>query len=625
MYKRKMKENQILSKMKSAREEWVKTIDKKPLRALIAPAITVILILLNRQTVYSGMSKIEMNLILLIVFLIELLVAIANQKNTTKLFWLVGTIAVCSEIIFYNFVEEGWKLTLTSIHEVINGFCGIWIGVSALIFVYLAVVCVRVIRWTQADWEKVKEIRREYRKTWLEKYVELRGVINRYKIEQREQRALLRKQNIDEKIKQREHVRKIRAEKRESELQEQEEQNQHNFEMNQRRRALEKEHQEKTDKIQHDRKETKLESENEIERLRYQRKIAAKQNQQPVLKPEIDKLFEKLLKIAKILVPIVITALIILGYIKMPMSEETHGINEWIRQTGQFMEAFQNVDKEEMEASQNAGENEEEMEASQNAGENEEEMEASQNAGEDEEEIEASQNAGEDEEEIEASQNTDEGKNENNGLGTFEALTEYTIFYIALIGTAISVVFLIWKTVESVCSWMLKGKPSYTGFSGFFSEYSTPFVILIIAVSVLLTLVDAGTIMTNLPQLFTTLAGTILCIMLTLIAVDVIRLIIDQSIRPGSLLRTAMHLTFVLFIENVMGIVIGVLAGVNLKAAITSLLSFFWHRENEDLYQNMEKAMNDALNEEIDRARQSRKRGSKFSRSLKHWHRRKTQ
>ncbi|MCM1262979.1 MAG: hypothetical protein NC313_09690 [Butyrivibrio sp.] len=509
---------QLLSKMKT---NLAKAIDKNPVCTLIVPVMAAILILLNRQG-GSFMSKIEVNLIFFILFLFELIIAIASQKNSAKLFWVIGTIASSLEAIIYNFCEEGRHFPLTSIHEILNGFCGIYLIISLPVFIYFIVVCIRVVRWDQADWEKVKAIQREYQKNRIKEHIQLRYIINQYKSDQKKQ---LLQRHYDMKT----------------------------LELN-----------------------NKLNHRNEIKTLRQSQKLKEVQNnQQP---------FEKILhKIFKFLISFLITSIIIFLYIKIPIKETNdgdYGINKWLQQTEQFMETFQDATQEK----DNPG--------------------TVQDSTLEEGRPETIQDATRENNNPETIQNTTQ---EGNNQGTIGALTEYTIFYIALAGTALSVILLIWKTVEGILEWIYKGAPAYTGFSGFISEYSTPFVILIIAVSVLLTMIGYGNIFENLPDLFTTLVATVMCIILTLIAADAIRLIINQSIHSDSLLRTAMHLAFVLIIENVMGIVLGVLTGINLKAVITSLISFFIHPENESLYNNVEKTMDDALNEEIDNIRRRKK------------------
>lgn len=528
-----MKSDKKFWGMKLSREEWNKAIGKKPLRALIVPLLAAIIILLNRYSDHNSIPKMEMNLFLLIVFFVELLVVIASSQNITKLFWLVGTMAVFLEAVIYNFFVEGKDFPITSTYEIINSLCGAWTALFIPVFAYLVVVCVRAVRWTQEDWEKIKKLWREERIHRLEEYIRRQEMrknswIERYKI-----RDLLKNEKIGKKTKRQEFKKNIEVEKYKNAI---------------RKWGTREEYRRKIKDIRRQRKIEVVGRKGFILRIK------------EVLGAALEIRVSKIVKGGlKIILPIIITGAIVYFYIFIPMKDEYSKVNDWVYQAGQFMENFEHLNED--NGSETGG------------GENQKEI-------------------------------------ENDLYGGFNAIIEYTIFYIALTGTAVSIIFLLWKTVEGLVLWIISNNKSYGGFSGFFMEYSTPLVILIMAVSVLLTFVDEGAIMDNLPQLFMTLAGVVMSIIIVLICVDAIRLILNQSIAPNSLLRTAMHLTFILFINNVMGIIVGVLTGINLKETIISLLYFFFHVDDIQLYQNVKETLDVSLNKEVNEIKRGIKKGS---------------
>ncbi len=565
-----MNTEDILTKIKSKKEEWTKAIDKRPLRALLVPSLLAVLMMLNWHHAYPVISKMEMNLILLIAFLLEFLIVVEMKRNIAKIFWLIGAIAEIWEAVLYNFFEEGQKFLSVTVYEVLKGFCGIWLILFIPVFIYFIVVCIRVVRWTQEDWEKIKGIRREHRKKWLTEHIQIREVIGQYRIERRRQEILFKQKRVEEKARQQEHKYAVEAEKRKREFEEQQEKNKYELEGIKRRWILEQEYQEELDELRREKdlSEQQKEWEYEAEVHERQRQEQAEQGEHSSvgINMLLSKLPPKGKKFLLNAMLFTIFFVVILFYILIPINENTQfSITGWIEQTGQFMDSFKETEKERIE------------------NDIEEELEHSDNA-------------------------------QSDYSGAYVALAKYTIFYIALVGTAFSMLILLWKTIEGILHWAFKEKSgSFTSFSDFFEEFSTPFVVLIVALSVLLTMVGAESIMSKLSPLFTTLAGTVMCIIIILIATYAIRLIIDQSIKKGSFLCTTMHLVFILLIENVMGIVLGILSAVNLKETIHSLISFFLHHQEGDLYKRVEETMQEAINDEIKFIGQTAKKRNNFA------------
>ncbi|MDE5802548.1 MAG: hypothetical protein K2I22_06495 [Lachnospiraceae bacterium] len=187
------------------------------------------------------------------------------------------------------------------------------------------------------------------------------------------------------------------------------------------------------------------------------------------------------------------------------------------------------------------------------------------------------------------------------GKGSFaSSMAQYTIFFIALAGMLYVGVILLYRLVIQ-CIESISSKENKNGLSDFFNEYSTPVSVLIVATSMLSTFAGRTGAWTfdKLPELFQNMVSIVLCIILVLITVDAVRLILKQCVEKGSLLRTSMHITFALLIDCVMGIVVGVLAELNIRGLLSSLFAFFLQGNHTPIYDKAEEALNGALDGEM--------------------------
>ena len=179
---------------------------------------------------------------------------------------------------------------------------------------------------------------------------------------------------------------------------------------------------------------------------------------------------------------------------------------------------------------------------------------------------------------------------------------------------------------EGALEYFLNDTLKHKGFSDFLTEYSTPFTILLITVCALSTFTSQGISEEGLIKFFEALAGTVLLLLLLLIAVDAVRLVLLQCVQKNSLLRISMHLVFILFVENVMGIVFGVLMGVSLKEFISSIFAFFMKDEDSKIHGKIEETLKNALESEIGTVQsgiQNRKKSVFDSFHSTNWSRRK--
>ena len=154
----------------------------------------------------------------------------------------------------------------------------------------------------------------------------------------------------------------------------------------------------------------------------------------------------------------------------------------------------------------------------------------------------------------------------------------------------------------------------HMGLLPFFSKYTTSFSIFIVAYSVVTALSSDGISESNpggipieaLIVFFQTLSTTVLYILLSMIAIDAVRLALDQCLSKGSLLSTSMRLTFMLLIDRMMGIILGVLTEINPQAIIedaaTSVASLFisdFAPDSDDISDKVKTTMDSAMDAEI--------------------------
>lgn len=150
----------------------------------------------------------------------------------------------------------------------------------------------------------------------------------------------------------------------------------------------------------------------------------------------------------------------------------------------------------------------------------------------------------------------------------------------------------------------------------FMDQYTMPLTIFILALAFLRTLSKDGNDLSldSLLPFFTRMVVVVLHLFLALVAVDALRLGLDQCIQKGALFRTAMHLSFALIIERMMGIVLGVLVAADsfglissvteaVKGMLSSMFSSVTKKKpssEKSVSKKVSATMKNALNREID-------------------------
>ena len=151
----------------------------------------------------------------------------------------------------------------------------------------------------------------------------------------------------------------------------------------------------------------------------------------------------------------------------------------------------------------------------------------------------------------------------------------------------------------------------------FVDQYSTPLTIFVLALAFLITLYskDGNNLsLDSLLPFFSQMVAVVLHLFLALVAVDALRLGLDQCIQKGALFQTAMHLSFALIIERMMGVVLGVLVAADsfglissvteaVKGMLSSMFSSVTKKKTSSekgVSKKVSATMKNALNREID-------------------------
>ncbi len=145
------------------------------------------------------------------------------------------------------------------------------------------------------------------------------------------------------------------------------------------------------------------------------------------------------------------------------------------------------------------------------------------------------------------------------------------------------------------------------GGKDFFSEYGTPIALLIVAgTAVVAANQKQSEDNTDLLNLAVQLFGWMILVVVGIIALFVMfetaRLILKQCTESGSLLKTSMHLIFILIVQYTMGILTGLLRIFAIRDVIESLLLFFMPDLKDSMEPKISRILKDALDQETENA-----------------------
>lgn len=535
--------------------------------ALFAVLVTF-LVLWNQYNSRVTLTNLEMNLIFFAMFAISLILTVWTHANRRKCIWLIGISVAIVEVYFYNRLDSSSSF-FTDLIRFWSGFNHLWSKLLFLMLIYLLIVSIRVICWSQEDWEEIQEFNRETRKqkkraiwkAWRERW-EARSEKNRKKRESKQERAVFFEEERKKEQKNEAEMRECRREANKQELEVNLRKQKYLEEM--RLKKLQKGTGGKSDT------EGQQEAENDIKTAEEKRK------------EEEERLEEQ----KKRRTAIIIIVIILFVYLLLPTlgGGEQNLAWSWRDDVQQFVDELsgdmrhQNAEKADYREYLNNIISETISAAKAVVRLGNVTKYTSQKATNEKSYTRSSK-----EKESFAS-----------------SLAQYTIFFIALVGMLYVGAVLLYRLAMQ-CIESLSNKDNKDGLSDFFNEYSTPVSVLIVATAMLSTF--AGTeewTFDKLPDLFKNMACIILCILLVLITVDAVRLILKQCVEQGSLLRTSMHITFALLIDCVMGIVVGVLAELNIRGLLSSLFAFFLQGNHTPIYDKAEEVLDETLDEEIE-------------------------
>lgn len=177
------------------------------------------------------------------------------------------------------------------------------------------------------------------------------------------------------------------------------------------------------------------------------------------------------------------------------------------------------------------------------------------------------------------------------------------LFYLLGLFVIIGAIFFGIIIVQYVLTRYLSGTSSK---NNFFEEYSTPIIVLVVAGAFIMAIRSQNTstesdwnILEFVSGLFTYIVGILVAIIALLVAFETIRLVLDQCIKGGSLLKGSMHLIFILIIQYAMGLLMGILRIFALKDVIESLLLFFLPDLEQSVEPEVKQVFNAALRHEV--------------------------
>lgn len=179
------------------------------------------------------------------------------------------------------------------------------------------------------------------------------------------------------------------------------------------------------------------------------------------------------------------------------------------------------------------------------------------------------------------------------------------IFYFAFMFAAFITIYIAY--VIAAYTWdRIKYEPSDPS-TDIFGEYSSAIALLVVAwtgMSAARYTVNNGEgesadLISLLPSLFELLCLVVIGIVVLFIMFETARLILEQCVRRGTLLKTSMHLIYALVVQYAMGLLMGILRVFAIRNAIESILLFFFPDLDSSIEDRVHKVFNSALEQEV--------------------------
>ncbi len=193
-------------------------------------------------------------------------------------------------------------------------------------------------------------------------------------------------------------------------------------------------------------------------------------------------------------------------------------------------------------------------------------------------------------------------------LSRIAIVANYTIFYVAIVGVAFLSFMLLFVVAKKIAEkFHICQNPDKKEQSDFFNEYGTPISILIVGLSVLISFV--GNHNFKLVELiWESLLPFLLSIIVIFVAVDIIRLILEQCLIENSLLRVCIRYIYILFINTAMDIILGVFSGLRASEWISSIISLLIPVSNSELHEKIDQYIKKVLKKETEEVVQGKRK-----------------
>lgn len=487
------------------------------------------------------------NLVFILFAVLNLREAFTNNINRQKIAPLcnASNISIIATVLNVELFDISFKRIFLG--NILN-WCTVWILITAVSLSYLSVILYRNKRWTQEEyenWKKLKQDRKFKNKQEIEKY----------KTEEKKAWIERKRKKLENESKQQEYKYKTEEIKRVA-----------------GRSKIEKDikAKEENDDIKRNQKK--------IEILFRWTKFQKLKEQKPSKNKEKLKLNEKVINI--VVLAIIVGFFGLFFIIPILNSSTNNPINQWIESV-EILLGYQNETQD----------GEEELNK----------IETSADLSE-------PQNKEEEVKEKEVIANLNESKNEEKKLNEIEVVVKYAIFYIAMIGTFVSLCLLLFVILKKIVIKMLlpnnwdEGEPLE-----FLNEYGTAISILIVGLSILTTFVnDPNFKMTK--ETWDNISGFLLLILVLFVAVDIIKLMLEQCMIKNSLLRRCIRYIYILFIDTAMELIQGVFYGLRVSEWISSIMSLLIPVPDSELHEEIQKNIDEALKKETESVKRGKKK-----------------
>lgn len=175
------------------------------------------------------------------------------------------------------------------------------------------------------------------------------------------------------------------------------------------------------------------------------------------------------------------------------------------------------------------------------------------------------------------------------------------IAYIALMFTGAVALYII----SAMALYLIAKLSGRAGDQSFFAEYGTPIALLIVVgIGVLawskVDFYNAFNGIDLITKLFTWLLIVVVGIISLFVLFEATRLVLKQCTERGSLLKTSMHLIFVIIMEYTMGLLTGILRIFAVQGIIDDILLFFMPGLADSIGPKVNEVLRKALGDEVE-------------------------